>query len=1081
MSDTEVIRRILAGEEALFAQIVTRYSGYVWALCSSYVRNPSDCEDVAQEVFVQCYRRLDTLRNPAALGAWLSQLARRRCLMWLRTAQRRQRRESHYEIEREGNLSAHAAPARDELQHTLASAIDTLPPAYREALLLRFGEGYSIQQAAAFLGITPAAMRKRVERGQHLLKDLLWDQVEPALSQRKHHDHLAGAVVAAIPFGDAPWLHSATAGSAAATALSSGTQLAMIGGIVMGKKLAIGAVILAVVFGVAWIATQRADESKVPATDTSRTDPSPSFAGVSEAAGSTNVAAMPESEPSAATPDPAPQVEAAPVAPQPASVTGHIKEHDGTPIAGAEVLLEIATDGERDNVAKSYRATTGPDGAYRIAGIDVFDRGIVYASADGYTMAFDTLEIRKALMAEGIDLLLSPAAYYIAGYVRSQSRQPIAGASVDTMYYGYDEAGLAHTAETGQTTGNIGGIKLMFAITDDKGYFKLALPMDGLCDLRVVKEGYGPGFFPGILADTENADLVLRAGGAIAGRVSTAAGKPVSGLQVTAQGTVLPGGLKPSAVKVQELPAKPASATTDANGEYLLEGLGEDYLYSVVALGTSGNDLESLPTDRGLRTIARMMDDFNHDVFNAEDVAARKSDVHVKAGQTTRVDLKLGDTASGVIYGKVTDRTSGQPVCPVVVTAGDGAESGGLRAMMRSMHGGAAVTGLDGQFRLTIPNLASRVSFVVSHSFMTEGGSAWEQPEAIGATVDLGPGEEREVNLVVDAPVTVPVRYVNSDGSPREGVSAAMRAAGASGGCGGTLISDADGRVTFHGIRPGISLQAVAWLDAGNDLKTIGVSEPFEGQPGETVPEVIVTCHDNGGVAGAVRYPDGTPAAGTDILCVALLADGSMAPAEGALTTDANGAFELEDAFPENDYAMIAIGFIGGDPTLPYSVMIPGVQIAAGEITDLGTLTVAIEKDLSRVVQAVGYDRKANEAIAAIYSAEALSALNEPGLALKAGMALYDVGRYDEALGAFQQTARTAEGESIYTPIALIWQGQMLDLLGRRNEAVAIYESVAAMGTTDSIRHDQFGMDYNPSEYAQELMGRPFTRLENQY
>ena len=62
---------------------------------------------------------------------------------------------------------------------------------------------------------------------------------------------------------------------------------------------------------------------------------------------------MPESEPSAATPDPAPQVEAAPVAPQPASVAGRIKEHDGTPIAGAEVLLEIATDGERDNVAKA--------------------------------------------------------------------------------------------------------------------------------------------------------------------------------------------------------------------------------------------------------------------------------------------------------------------------------------------------------------------------------------------------------------------------------------------------------------------------------------------------------------------------------------------------------------------------------------------------------------------------------------------------------------------------------------------------------------------------------------------------------
>ena len=76
MNESELVTRILAGEESLFAQIVSRYSGCVWAVCSSYVRNPSECEDVAQEVFVQGYRRLDTLRNPRALGAWLCQLAR---------------------------------------------------------------------------------------------------------------------------------------------------------------------------------------------------------------------------------------------------------------------------------------------------------------------------------------------------------------------------------------------------------------------------------------------------------------------------------------------------------------------------------------------------------------------------------------------------------------------------------------------------------------------------------------------------------------------------------------------------------------------------------------------------------------------------------------------------------------------------------------------------------------------------------------------------------------------------------------------------------------------------------------------
>jgi hypothetical protein len=74
--------------------------------------------------------------------------------------------------------------------------------------------------------------------------------------------------------------------------------------------------------------------------------------------------------------------------------------------------------------------------------------------------------------------------------------------------------------------------------------------------------------------------------------------------------------------------------------------------------------------------------------------------------------------------------------------------------------------------------------------------------------------------------------------------------------------------------------------------------------------------------------------------------------------------------------------------------------------------------------------------------------------------------------------ARDAENEE-YEAMALIWQGHMLDLLGRRSEAVIVYQLAANMDIQESWQHSQFGLEYTLSPYAAERMESPFQRLEN--
>ena len=55
----------------------------------------------------------------------------------------------------------------------------------------------------------------------------------------------------------------------------------------------------------------------------------------------------------------------------------------------------------------------------------------------------------------------------------------------------------------------------------------------------------------------------------------------------------------------------------------------------------------------------------------------------------------------------------------------------------------------------------------------------------------------------------------------------------------------------------------------------------------------------------------------------------------------------------------------------------------------------------------------------------------------------------------------------------------MLDLLGRRQEAIAVYQKVADMHVGRTMEHSQYGLRYSPSEYAAERIKTPFERIEN--
>ncbi|MCP4643232.1 MAG: alpha/beta fold hydrolase [bacterium] len=140
----------------------------------------------------------------------------------------------------------------------------------------------------------------------------------------------------------------------------------------------------------------------------------------------------------------------------------------------------------------------------------------------------------------------------------------------------------------------------------------------------------------------------------------------------------------------------------------------------------------------------------------------------------------------------------------------------------------------------------------------------------------------------------------------------------------------------------------------------------------------------------------------------------------------------------------------------------------------------AYEASPNYVLRSTGYGRAANQRIVDKFQPDWLHQIDDDIL-LKLAFALYDVKRYEDALPVFEKMVSTGEanGDQLEVVLGLLWQGHMLDLLDRRDEAVPFYSKAYDMHVYRVIRHDQFGLKYGPSAKAKERLKTPFTRVEN--
>jgi len=923
MTDAELIPKIFAGDDRMFSHLVERYTGMVWAVCTSYVTNRTECEDLVQEVFITCYQNLDKLREQRAFGRWLSQIARKRSLNWLRSLKRRREAVSNYEesakVYNEGAKPMEEIIQQADLYRSLRQLVDTLPPRTREVMLMYYSEGCSIREVAEFLGVTNDAVKKRLRAGRDMLKEKATAELGVALAPRKHEPELKQKVLAAIPFGQAAWLTGTVTTSALTKAAVTGGATAMLKKTVvtgsmtiMLKKMILGIVAAALILcggtllmkrvfspdreGKGAFQTAGKIRSSLPSERTiKRLFPAPAEAAAAPA---------PQEEPLSTTESAAEDL-------RPASVSGRVTDDAGYPVAGASIFLDV-TDGEEGSpVRATYEATTGTMGSFALGNISEFGQGQIFAQAQGYGIRQMnvTFPLRPGDAIENVTLMLSRSAHFITGTVSDDRGKPISRAQIHIRGFGYTEKGVQKAID--EESPHVGGTEsnsrtLGYTFSADDGYFELGVPRGGLCDISVNKEGYASALFTRIPTGTRDMRLVLEEGGAISGRVARTDGSSVADVQVLVEGWGYPGGLEPVDYFGQNIPMVRVHCVTNGEGRYRAERLGADLYYAV-----SIADAEALGGD-----------------------APPKAGIRVANGKTTGdVDFVLRPRAR--IYGSLTNVDNGAPVPLVGVKAAVVASGSTPECLL-----GETKTDENGHYEMELaiePQANVRLSAVL---FLSHGDMA--TIDGGPAVLVLQPGEEKRVDLSIVAPITIPIRVIDEAGDPKPDVDLMIhRITVGDSWWPGWVKTGEDGRYIWRGL--GADTYVIEAVDPSRSggSSIIGRGGPVSGEPGETTDEVVIVCAvEEGGIEGVLVAPDGTVRANTRVGCGGVR-DGQLYALKSGWTDD-DGYFCILYSLPTGTYSRVCLGSMNENGRLGVA-LIEDVDIEKDAVTDLGEMRLEHE------------------------------------------------------------------------------------------------------------------------------------------
>jgi len=170
LDPAELLQRCLAGDELAWEALVRTHQARVYGIAYAYTGDADDARDLAQEIFVRVFRKLDTCPDPGCFLPWLIRVARNAAVDHLR---RRKARPPARDIPADEMLTlAASGPSPEEelnaesRRRLVYRALQKLSEINREIILLKDIQGLALEEISAMLNVPLGTVKSRTNRAR---------------------------------------------------------------------------------------------------------------------------------------------------------------------------------------------------------------------------------------------------------------------------------------------------------------------------------------------------------------------------------------------------------------------------------------------------------------------------------------------------------------------------------------------------------------------------------------------------------------------------------------------------------------------------------------------------------------------------------------------------------------------------------------------------------------------------------------------------------------------------------------------------------------------------------------------------
>lgn len=167
--DLEIVQRVLEGNDSAFEMLVRRWQKPLINLAFRFCRDRQRAEEMAQDAFMQIYRKLEQFRGDATFSTWLFAVS----LNVFRSALRRRSisMDSIDDLQQSADESrTQLELERSERDRHVRRAVLALPRRYRDALIIFYFREMNLAETAGILGVSEGTAKSWLHRGRELLR-----------------------------------------------------------------------------------------------------------------------------------------------------------------------------------------------------------------------------------------------------------------------------------------------------------------------------------------------------------------------------------------------------------------------------------------------------------------------------------------------------------------------------------------------------------------------------------------------------------------------------------------------------------------------------------------------------------------------------------------------------------------------------------------------------------------------------------------------------------------------------------------------------------------------------------------------